>query len=356
MKRQSILCEREVVLYGSGSAARDALEALKSAGIAVRRVFDHVGFGRQIDAIRVEDANGPDFNDAAARGLPLLVAIFNPHADISGILRAAEGAGWTHIYTFVDAFEELHQQLGYRFWLAPRSLWQEYSESMARCRSLFSDDRSLSVFDAVLKFRETGDYRFMPAPSPSDQYFPTDLPRWAEPMCLVDGGAFNGDTLRAALSHGYDLSHVYAFEPDLQNFRELTDYADSLSRVKLQLAQQGLWDKNEVLTFSGGASGASAIDAEGAVQIACVPLDEVSLGFAPTLLKLDIEGAELAALRGALHTILKHRPALAICVYHRPEDLWEIPLWAATHLPNYSFALRQHCYSGFDLVLYLIPQ
>jgi FkbM family methyltransferase len=42
-------------------------------------------------------------------------------------------------------------------------------------------------------------------------------------------------------------------------------------------------------------------------------------------IKMDIEGSEMAALRGANQVIRDHKPRLAISAYHKPEDLWEIP-------------------------------
>ena len=71
---------------------------------------------------------------------------------------------------------------------------------------------------------------------------------------------------------------------------------------------------------------------------------------------MDIEGAEFGALWGARKTIARHRPALAICLYHRPEHLWQIPLlvneWYGGRARLF---LRAHCYNGFELVLYVFP-
>lgn len=69
---------------------------------------------------------------------------------------------------------------------------------------------------------------------------------------------------------------------------------------------------------------------------------------------MDIEGSELAALRGAEKTIKKSKPKLAICVYHKPEDLITIPQFISSLVPEYKFFLRHHQYISWDTVLYAI--
>jgi hypothetical protein len=71
---------------------------------------------------------------------------------------------------------------------------------------------------------------------------------------------------------------------------------------------------------------------------------------------MDIEGAELASLIGSKKTITKYRPGLAICLYHNPEHIWQIPLLVSSWELSYDFYLRSHCYSGFELVMYAIPR
>ena len=77
---------------------------------------------------------------------------------------------------------------------------------------------------------------------------------------------------------------------------------------------------------------------------------------AVTDLKMDIEGAELDALHGAERTIRRTRPRLAICVYHRAEHLWEIPLFVRDLGLGYDFYLRSLGRYGFDVVMYAVPQ
>ena len=74
-----------------------------------------------------------------------------------------------------------------------------------------------------------------------------------------------------------------------------------------------------------------------------------------TFIKFDIEGAELDALRGAYNTIKRNKPKLAICIYHLPNDIWEIILFINNNFPFYDLYVRSHQYDGLDFVLYGIP-
>jgi hypothetical protein len=84
-------------------------------------------------------------------------------------------------------------------------------------------------------------------------------------------------------------------------------------------------------------------------------LDDLLRGQSTDFIKLDVEGGEIAALKGAADVILRCRPVLAISFYHRPQDLWEIPQLLRTLCPDYQFFLRQHYFNSFDSVLYAVP-
>lgn len=81
-------------------------------------------------------------------------------------------------------------------------------------------------------------------------------------------------------------------------------------------------------------------------------LDSALQGAAPTEIKLDIEPAEPESLEGARETLLRERPRLAVCVYHRFEHLWSIPSWIASLGAGYALHLRPHAHAGFDAVAY----
>lgn len=74
-----------------------------------------------------------------------------------------------------------------------------------------------------------------------------------------------------------------------------------------------------------------------------------------TFIKMDIEGAELESLKGAQKVIQRDKPKLAICIYHKPEDMVELPLYIKELVPEYKFYIRHHSNFINETVLYAIP-
>jgi len=81
-------------------------------------------------------------------------------------------------------------------------------------------------------------------------------------------------------------------------------------------------------------------------------IDNVLLEEKVTYIKMDVEGAELAAIESARNTIMSYKPKLAICVYHKKEDLITIPKKILSLVPEYKLTLRAHAPMSISLVLY----
>jgi hypothetical protein len=111
------------------------------------------------------------------------------------------------------------------------------------------------------------------------------------------------------------------------------------------------------LDATGTASSATTAEAgEGTIAVRAAPLDDLLAGAVPTFIKLDVEGAEPDALLGARGTIGAHGPVIAVCVYHRQDHLWRIPLMLREWRDDYAFFLRPHNEEGWDLVCYAVPR
>ena len=120
--------------------------------------------------------------------------------------------------------------------------------------------------------------------------------------------------------------------------------------------KKGLWDKCGRLFFEGGnATGSRIVPYETPEYVDVVSIDEFIEENKCNFIKMDIEGAELPALKGAINVIKRERPILAICIYHSLNDYWQIPRYLMGELENYKFYVRHHALICNETVLYCIP-
>jgi FkbM family methyltransferase len=171
-----------------------------------------------------------------------------------------------------------------------------------------------------------------------------------EGLTMCDVGAYTGDTLEQWLdSYGEKLKIYYGFEPDKRQFEELSHKVDELGvREKSIIYPVGLGDQNASLRFMPDGEGGRIAD-EGDVVVETARLDALKLDIGGQLcIKMDIEGFELNALRGAAETIRTYRPELAVCLYHKLNDIYEIPRYIKQLVPEYNCVIR----GGAHMVCY----
>jgi FkbM family methyltransferase len=241
--------------------------------------------------------------------------------------------------------------------LLPHLLWERadyypaHQQEIERARALL-DSAGQEEFDRQLRLRR-GDFSGQVVDS-GPTYFPSDLFQLTAHEVFVDCGAYDGDTIvEFRRCTGDQFSRIVAFEPDPQNFAALASTLNGDRRITLQpYATTG---RRETLRFAAGAGVASRISSTGTCEIQTITLDEALQDIAPTYIKFDIEGSEPDALEGGRQTITRHRPKMAVCVYHAPDHLWSIPLRLNELLPNSRLSLRTYYADGFDCVCYCVP-
>ena len=221
-------------------------------------------------------------------------------------------------------------------------------------QGLFADSDSRQIFQKLVDFRYSLDLRALTGfrANETAQYFENFLNLQASGESFVDVGCFNGyNSLEfARLAPQYESIH--AFEPDPANFEKCAQSLAALPRAKLY--PLGLSNAKADLRMSQGGSG-SKISDEGEVAIHVDRLDDV-LKCEPTLIKMDIEGAECQALEGARQTIAQFHPRLAICVYHNVGDFYRIPRLVLSIRSDYDIYLRHYTESIYETVMFFIPR
>lgn len=188
----------------------------------------------------------------------------------------------------------------------------------------------------------------------AQQYFDRDIMTPCESEAFVDGGAFDGATSAAfrRWTNG-KFANIWAFEPDGKMAAHCCELFKDYSREKI--INKGLWCRTSKLSFQldGSLSTVSEYDG-GGQEVSVVALDEMLRNERVTFIKLDVEGSELEALKGAEKIIREQKPKLAISVYHKPQDIWELPELILTYCPNYKFYMRHYTMCEYDTVLYAV--
>lgn len=233
-----------------------------------------------------------------------------------------------------------------------------YNEQKNRFDEVYEslkDQKSKDSLELFLKCRINGDAAFGSKLVEKPQYFSGDFMKIFEEETFVDCGAYIGDTIRdfLAITEGKYKS-IYAFEPDVENFRRLKEMTDGLGLHDVNLVMAGSNDKTTKLRFSGGAGMYSQIDDNGGVAIDTDTIDNIVGNDDCTLIAMDVEGAEMPSLKGAKETISRCRPKLAISVYHKRDDIFVIYDYLKSIHDDYKFYFRMHKALPIDAVLYAI--
>ena len=187
------------------------------------------------------------------------------------------------------------------------------------------------------------------------QYFEIpEAKRHHENEVFIDAGCFDGWTTKQFIAwNEHKYRKVLAFEPDENNRKiALHNLSELIESGNVELFPFGLWNEKIKLKFSSSGSGSSLHSGEETVDV--VALDDQPFAEDITFIKMDIEGAEYKALLGAEQIIRKNKPNLAICLYHKPEDVFEIPQLILKYRSDYRFLLRHYWLREYETVLYAV--
>jgi FkbM family methyltransferase len=349
--------KRPILIYGTGTFARDVFAGLSRHDMIIGGFLDHASRQSEVLGLPV---HAPDALPSETRAsAAVVIGIHNRDANIAAIIERLKALDYSRIITPIDLYDHFATDLGERYWLTKRTFYDSHQAEIESTARLFADLPSRDLFEAILHFRASGDYSLLPEPDMQRQYFPSNLPAWKTPLRLMDCGAYDGDTLREIITLGIPIEALAAYEPDEANFRKLAETVQRNQIPNAVLWPCGVYSSTSQLRFTTGQGEASGITSGGETVVQCVSIDESTPFFAPTLIKMDIEGAEPEALRGAEKTIAAYKPGLAICIYHAPQHLWEIPLlthqFAQKYDIRYCYYLRTYAFNTFETVFYAIP-
>lgn len=284
-----------------------------------------------------------------------IIVCVGPRQTFNSIKNALQNLGLKKIH-FLHDFYEFHSFF----------VWQtnEVTERLNRngdyfktAYKLLADPLSREIFCRLTQTHIS----FMPLDIPcsprEEQYFPTDIPLSKGHKTYVCCGAYNGENIHLLKKMLGQTNTIICFEPEIIIYSELVRCAeDNRGKVADEIIcyNCAVNDRDGWYPFKSGDGLGSRLDVLGTMDVQCVTLDNALRGFLPTFISMDIEGAEVPALKGAEKTIRKHLPDLGVCVYHYPEQIAEVINTINQMQSGYEFFVRN--YTGYltETVVYAI--
>lgn len=221
---------------------------------------------------------------------------------------------------------------------------------------MLADDESRRVYMNIIQYKISGNIRYLETISAEPDHIFRTILRPSRNEIFVDLGAYTGDTIRELLHYTNQKYYlIHAVEPDKRSFKKLTAYIEDNHLKHIKPHQCVSWCKDTELPFNAKAGRQSALSPEGDM-IQAVSVDSLMNGQPLTMLKMDVEGFEREALWGAARSIQQYAPKLSVSIYHRNQDIFELPLLVKKLNPKYQFYIRQRLYiPAWDLNLYAVP-
>lgn len=349
-----------VVLLGAGGLGRYVLQVMKHNEVEVAAFTDNAKhlWGSSVDNVPV--LSPADASSRFGSSAVFIVTIWSAFGSetMPEYLQQLRSLGCRCVVPFHLLLWKHGCSLPY-FNVDLPSRLIEQREAVGRCMELWADDRSRIEYVGQIKARLAADFTGIYRALQNGEYFPSDLVSFGGDDVFVDAGAFDGDSLASFIEvTAGKFRLVVAYEPDPANYRKLcARLAGQLAgyQARVSARQQAVSDHSGTVPFLTDQGMSSRPGAEG-LSVPAVTIDSLQdEGIEPTYMKFDVEGYEPEALAGAARTIGGLSPTLAVCVYHRQEHLWTLPLAIHALNPNYHFHLRPY---GFiwDEVCYAIKR
>lgn len=229
-----------------------------------------------------------------------------------------------------------------------------FNKNIENLKQILDDKESLEIFESRIKLAQTGDWKYFDKIDfAKEQYFLDEIFEFSNDEMFVDIGAYDGDTiLKFVRTVNNKYSKIIAFEPDSQSYKKLNRIILENDLKSISTFNNGIWNKKGKLNFNAIGKIQSAICDKGSNEIDVDTLDNILFDIPVTFIKMDIEGAEKEAIEGGKEIIKKYKPKLAICVYHKFEDMYEIPIMLKKLVPEYKIYFRCHVADLNEMVCY----
>lgn len=234
-----------------------------------------------------------------------------------------------------------------------RQLYQKRLQKFIDFREKLHDEESKNTFDKIINFRSSLDIEHLLGLKENqiNQYFEEFVPK-IQNHVFYDVGCFDGETSVTFARRYRNYDHIYGFEPLEENVKRCVEKFNVLKNASL--LKIGLSSTDKTAKFSSNGS-TSKVDADGEEIVTLKKGDSLEIK-PPTFIKIDVEGAEVDVLMGLENKIRAHTPTLAICVYHKPMDILDIPEVISNFGVDYNLFLRHYTETIYETVMFFVPK
>ena len=328
---------KKIILYGMGNGADKIISELERLGIAVH------GIMASDDFVRGQTFHGFTVKKLAdfPKDIIILTAFGSQRNDVI-----------EHILSLSEKYTLFAPDVPvYGNHIFNHAFYEQNKTKINKVFDILADDFSKKVLENEINFKLTGNINYLTEIfTDKDEIF--RILNLTEKESYLDLGAYRGDTIQEFLHYtNGSYRHITALEPDKKTFKKLKDYAKTLDNI--QLWNMGIWNHDGYVNFADSTGRGSSINSTGTQKLAVTKIDTLFQVQRVSYIKIDVEGAELQALKGGTDTLKRDKPKLNIALYHRSEDIFTLPLLIHDINPNYRLYLRQHPHiPAWDLNLY----
>ncbi|MBR5223724.1 MAG: FkbM family methyltransferase [Clostridia bacterium] len=329
---------KPIVLYGMGNGADKIINVLETKGISFQGVFASDGFVRDKLFHGHKISSYAELKQKFGDMIVLLCFGSSLPGVIENILKiAAEQELYAPEVPVIGGglfdYDFLHKNAETLKWVYDR----------------LADETSRKTFENIIYYKLSGKINYLLDCEVSQDEPYTSFLKLNNDSFL-DLGAYNGDTALDFAKRCKNYNSITAVEPDKKTFKKLllnTEHLENFKPINACIS-----DKCETVNFKM-LGGRNSVLGDGKDQINAITVD--SLNFAPTYIKMDVEGEEVAAINGAKQTILSHKPKMLISAYHRTDDLITIPKAVLDIRDDYKIYIRHFSYlPAWDTNFYFV--
>lgn len=321
--------ERPIVLYGTGNGADRIIDILEKENIKISGIFSSAAFVRDrfFRGYKVTDY------ETCKKEFPHMLVLMCFGSAREEVLENVRKIACENeiLAPDVPVFGDN---------IFDSEFFNKHTDELIEVRNRLCDKKSIETFDSLVDFKLTGNT----ADLFLCEYDNSGIFNIAEKSIYLDLGAYNGDTA-TEFAEKYSYERILAVEPDKRNFRLLTENTSDIKNITLYNAL--ISDRDETVYLDNNKGRGAHESEKGKIPVEALTIDTIIKkeklpDDGQLIIKFDVEGNELKAIRGGSNTIKEKTPLMFISCYHRSEDYFTIPLEVFAINDNYNLYMRHY--------------